>query len=335
MCLNTDNSEAGRVATLCMRARRACEPACRHSKLACCLSVVLPARQGSDARLGSLCASLSLRRSLQHGVAAVRRRCDPRPACNQACTAPAARTDRVAPVQTRSTLSSSMWARTSAKRAMRERTRPRCSCTRCGLSNCRSSCMRRGPRSCACTASGVQHSTAFQQAPRVQRCCRNTTVQRTRARLLHQTHVTGSSLIATLKDRFAAHRKIGNVGAVRCARMQAVGEVPEEHRSAAAPMDVDPPSTSQENSPAQGSAANNGKPEKATPKWKTRGLRPLRAPHVRPLDHQVVHQTMRDSVVTDWDLWEAVVDDAVRCVSPCARLALALACGTCVRRACM
>ena len=101
-----------------------------------------------------------------------------------------------------------------------------------------------------------------------------------------------------------------------------MGEVPEEHRSAATPMDVDPPSTSQDNSSAQASAANNnGRSDQATPKWKARGLRPLRAPHVRPLDHQVVHQTLRDSTVTDWDLWEAVVEDAVRCASCCGRLA--------------
>jgi hypothetical protein len=96
----------------------------------------------------------------------------------------------------------------------------------------------------------------------------------------------------------------------RMRRLQAVGEVPEAHRGGA-PMDVDPPSTSQENSGAQPQSNNNGKEQKLL-RWRERGLQILKAPHVRPLEHQEVLQTIKGGAVVDWDLWEAIVDDAVR-----------------------
>jgi hypothetical protein len=95
--------------------------------------------------------------------------------------------------------------------------------------------------------------------------------------------------------------------------LQAVGELPEAHRNAA-PMEVDPPSTSQENAGGQpGDAAANGSQKR--PRWKERGLRVLTSAHTRPLDHQEVVQTMADGNVADWDAWECVVNEAVKCAS--------------------
>ena len=77
-------------------------------------------------------------------------------------------------------------------------------------------------------------------------------------------------------------------------------------------MDEDPPSTSQENSAAQpGAQPANGK--QARPKWKQRGLHVLKTAHTRPLDHQDVVQTMANGTVVDWDAWDSVVNEAVRC----------------------
>ena len=90
-----------------------------------------------------------------------------------------------------------------------------------------------------------------------------------------------------------------------------MGELPEAHRGPM-PMDEDPPSTSQENNAAQpGAQPANGK--HARPKWKQRGLRVLKTAHTRPLDHQDVVQTMANGTVVDWDAWDSVVNEAVRC----------------------
>lgn len=79
-------------------------------------------------------------------------------------------------------------------------------------------------------------------------------------------------------------------------------------------MDVDPPTTSQENSAAQPSDASKSGDQKRA-RWKERGLKVLKSPHTRPMDHQEVLQTMDHGVVTDWDLWDCVVHEAVRYAS--------------------
>lgn len=75
-------------------------------------------------------------------------------------------------------------------------------------------------------------------------------------------------------------------------------------------MDVDPPSTS----------ANAGKDGAAAPElkgWQKRGLRALNHPHIKPLDHLEVLPTIKDGMVTDWDLWDTVVHEALMCDSAC------------------
>jgi hypothetical protein len=109
--------------------------------------------------------------------------------------------------------------------------------------------------------------------------------------------------------------------------IQAVGEVPEAHRGPAL-MDVDPPSTSQETTTAQAQSTANGK-DRRVPRWKERGLQVLKAPHVRPLEHQEVLQTIKDGAVVDWDHWEAVVDDAVRSAAASAPFHIASNCKFC------
>lgn len=69
-------------------------------------------------------------------------------------------------------------------------------------------------------------------------------------------------------------------------------------------MDVDPPSTSA-NAGADGAAAADLKP------WQKRGLRALNHPHVKPPDHMEVLPTIKDGMITDWDLWDTVVHEAL------------------------
>ena len=102
--------------------------------------------------------------------------------------------------------------------------------------------------------------------------------------------------------------------------MQAVGEMPEQHRGAR-PMDVDASTSAQENTAAQpGTAAQPADggadaPAKEQPGWRKRGLRVLNAPHTRPPDHEEIVRTIQDGNVADWDAWECLVHDAVRCAA--------------------
>lgn len=86
-----------------------------------------------------------------------------------------------------------------------------------------------------------------------------------------------------------------------CCAIQAVGEIPEEHRQGPDPMEVDPPTTN-----ANGDAA----PAAQKP-WKKRGLRALNHPHLQPPDHMEVLQTVSNGLPTDWDLWDTIVEEAL------------------------
>lgn len=67
-------------------------------------------------------------------------------------------------------------------------------------------------------------------------------------------------------------------------------------------MDVDPSAKENKAKDAQSDA-------RVPPDYKKRGLRVLNSAHTRPLDHQEVLHTFTKGEVTDWDLWETVVDE--------------------------
>jgi hypothetical protein len=97
-----------------------------------------------------------------------------------------------------------------------------------------------------------------------------------------------------------------------CSVVQAVGEVPEETRDDPFQMDMDQPSATSRETSTNGASNKqllNG--DNRLPRWKKRGLCGLQAPHVRPLQNQEVLQTIKDGSVTDWDLWDAIIYEAL------------------------
>eukprot|EP00892_Ulva_mutabilis_P008967 jgi/Ulvmu1/6442/UM003_0072.1 len=114
----------------------------------------------------------------------------------------------------------------------------------------------------------------------------------------------GDEVNAVVLDMGAYQCKAGYAGedTPRVVFGTAVGEIPEDKRTSSAPMDVDPPSTSAN---AGGDGAAERKP------WQKRGLRALNHPHVKPPDHMEALPTIKDGMVTDWDLWDTVVNEAL------------------------
>jgi hypothetical protein len=79
-------------------------------------------------------------------------------------------------------------------------------------------------------------------------------------------------------------------------------------------MDIDPPT------PSQANKSNQQQNPRATTRrdlssrgWKKRGFQVLHYPHVRPSEQLEVFHAISQGAVTDWDLWEAVMDEVFEC----------------------
>lgn len=121
--------------------------------------------------------------------------------------------------------------------------------------------------------------------------------------------VGGDEVNAIVIDVGSLHCKAGYAGedTPKAVFGTALGEVPQQQ--ADAPMDVDEdPSQTQENGGSQKASEPGGS---AAWPWRKRSLQILTSAHTRPVDHQEVRYTMQNGAVSDWDLWGAVIEEAV------------------------